>query len=138
MDFLPNNFIITSSILVNLIFLVLFLSKANASKTSSHFPSQFPCDLNTSLLPTKGISRSLFFTVGKNEEFKTIQSAIDHANTQGGGTIYLEPGNYYENLTLYPGITLEGCGIADLRFVCIYGTHRLPEYGEFGFNHLLF
>ena len=90
------------------------------------------------MVSAKAPSRSLFFTVGKNEEFKTIQSALDSANLYGGGTVYLEPGNYYENLTLHPGITLEGCGIADLRFVCIYGTHRLPEHGELGFNHILF
>ncbi len=82
--------------------------------------------------------RSLFFTVGPEAEFKAIQAAIDEAHKNGGGTVYLEPGIYYENLTLYPGITIEGCGIADLRFVSVYGKHLLPKHGEAGFNHILF
>lgn len=108
-----------------------FTKNHNLAKTDSF-------NSNMEVSSAKGRSRSLFFTVGGNEEFKTIQSAIDSANLHGGGTIYLEPGAYYENLVLYPRITLEGCGIADLRFVCIYGTHQLPASGELGFNHILF
>lgn len=81
-------------------------------------------------------NRSLFFYVGENEEFKTIQSAIDEAWKYGGGTIYLEPGHFYEDLILCSGITLEGCGIADLKFVSIHGKHLLPYHGEVAFNHI--
>lgn len=95
--------------------------------------------LERQLLNKKLNPRSRFYTVGPEQEFKTIQDAIDCANLNGGGTIYLEPMNdYYENLVLHPGITIEGCGIADLKFVKIYGQHRLPEMGEIGFNHILF
>ncbi len=121
-----------------LICLVLALANVEAANSKPGFFSESSYDSAPDKLLAKIRSRSLFFTVGKNEEFQTIQSAIDSANFHGGGTVYLEPGNYYENLTLYPGITLEGCGIADLRFICIYGTHCLPEYGELGFNHILF
>ena len=77
-------------------------------------------------------------TVGKEGDFATIQSAIDTASINGGGTIYLQSGTYQENLILAPGITLEGCGIADLKFVVIEGQHILPETGEIGFNHIFF
>lgn len=76
--------------------------------------------------------------VGEKCNFKTIQSAIEQARKAGGGTIYVEPGQYNENLHIYPQITIEGCGIADLRFVCISGIHILPDDGSVGFNHILF
>lgn len=78
------------------------------------------------------------YTVGKNSNFLTIQSAVNAANMQGGGTIYIDPGVYREDLTLFPGITLEGCGIADLKFIVIEGQHSLPMEGEIGFNHIFF
>jgi hypothetical protein len=102
-----------------LLCLILLLGEANAENPIPYFPTDYS---RMEITSPKERNRSLFYTVGKNEEYKTIQSAIDSANLHGGGTVYLEPGKYYENLTLYPGITLEGCGIADLRFVCIYGT----------------
>jgi hypothetical protein len=97
--------------------------RANPAKTS------FPQKLSSTF---QGL------TVGKGADFATIQSAIDTAKANGGGTIYLQPGTYQENLVLAPGITLEGCGIADLKFVVIEGQHILPETGEIGFNHIFF
>lgn len=83
------------------------------------------------------LSKKIYF-VGSDAQFSDIQSSINFAKEQGGGTIYIEPNDYYENLTLYSGITLEGCGVADLKFVRIFGQHIIPPSGELGFNHLLF
>lgn len=114
----------------------------SASKSSGSQPpipaAVLQAKASKNILTPEMRKRSLFYTIGQKEEFQTIQSAIDEAHVHGGGTIYLEPGDYYEDLTFYPGITLEGCGIADLGFVCIHGKHSLPESGELGFNHILF
>lgn len=38
--------------------------------------------------------------------YQTIQSAIDAANAAGGGTVWIQPGTYVENLTLYEEVDL--------------------------------
>lgn len=40
--------------------------------------------------------------------YQTIQSAINAANTAGGGIVYIQPGTYTENLILQPKVNLLG------------------------------
>jgi hypothetical protein len=40
--------------------------------------------------------------------FQTIQSAINAASVEGGGTVYIQPGTYNENLTLQSNVNLIG------------------------------
>src|SRR5271157_1036477 len=59
--------------------------------------------------------------------FHTIQSAINYVQAQGEQTsIFIRPGTYIENLTLYSGINLEG---ADQDLVLINGIHTPPTTG---------
>jgi len=63
--------------------------------------------------------------------YQTIQSAINAAHTAGGGTIYIQPGTYTENLTLFNKVDLWGAvGIADSGTCTIIGTHTPPISGE--------
>ena len=91
--------------------------------------------LKKSLKKSEDVPR--IYEVGPNSDFFNIQEAIDKAK-KCGGTIYISPGEYKENLKLYPGITLEGRGIADFRAISLIGTHTIIEPGNYSFNHLLF
>jgi hypothetical protein len=50
------------------------------------------------------------FVVGPSGKggYQTIQSAINAANSAGGGTVWIQPGTYNENLTLYNLVNLIG------------------------------
>jgi hypothetical protein len=56
--------------------------------------------------------------------YQTIQSAIDAANASGGGTVFIQPGTYTENLTLKAGVALSGVeGNVDTLGIKIVGVH---------------
>jgi len=76
------------------------------------------------------------YTVGPVGEaaYQTVQSALDAANTAGGGLVYVQPGTFTENLTLYNNIVLQGASSSDS---IIVGTHTPPTTGSFTFDHLL-
>lgn len=62
--------------------------------------------------------------------YQTIQSALNAANAAGGGTVYVQPGIYTENLILYNAVDLWGVvGIADTANCKIIGIHTPPITG---------
>jgi len=63
--------------------------------------------------------------------YQTIQSALDAANAAGiAAAVFIRPGIYAENLTLYDGIDLCGAvGIADTETCKIIGIHTPPASG---------
>lgn len=72
------------------------------------------------------------FQVGRGVGFSTIQAALDAANASTTGarkTVYVPPGNYTENLTLYPDVDLvaDSNSQANNSFcpVTINGVHTL-------------
>jgi hypothetical protein len=65
--------------------------------------------------------------------YQTIQSALDAANTAGGGLVYVQPGSYTENLTLYNNCPIQGA----IDFTTIIGVHTPPASGTFTFDSLL-
>ena len=68
--------------------------------------------------------------------YTTIQSAIDAANTAAiAAVIYIRPGAYTENLTLYDDIALEG---SETTLVSITGSHTPPTSGELSFTRIEF
>ncbi len=48
------------------------------------------------------------YVVAPGGAYTTIQSAINAANAAGGGTVYIRPGTYNENITLYAEVNLQG------------------------------
>jgi hypothetical protein len=61
--------------------------------------------------------------------FHTIQTAINQALADGATTtIFVQPGTYTENLTLYSGIDIQGSSEGQ---VTIIGLHTLPTTGTF-------
>lgn len=78
--------------------------------------------------------RTTPFVVGASGTYATIQAAITAANAIGSdASIYIQPGTYTEDLTLYDGISLWG---ADALFTTIIGTHTPPAAGTVICNYL--
>lgn len=69
--------------------------------------------------------------------YQTIQSAIDAANSLGGGQVFIQPGNYAENLTLYSNVSLVGAA-ANAAIVQITGVHTPPASGTVAFEKISF
>lgn len=74
-------------------------------------------------------------------DYQTIQSAVNAANAAGGGAVYVQPGTYTENLTLYDGVQIVGAtGYSDFGgtgAVVIIGTHTPPASGVFTISRVL-
>ena len=65
--------------------------------------------------------------------YKTIQAAIDEAVAQGDTTtIFVRPGSYTENLTLYTGVDIQG---SEEGQVTITGVHVPPAAGTFAISN---
>lgn len=81
------------------------------------------------------------YVVGpKNQaDYQTIQSALDKANEAGGGTIYVKPGLYTEDLTLYNGVDMwAAIGVSDGKTCIIKGTHTPPLHGNITLRNVFF
>ncbi len=79
------------------------------------------------------------FVVGPSKQagYQTIQSAINAAQAAGGGTIYVHPGNYQENLTLFDKIEIFGSvAEEDAGNIQITGVHTPPIIGSVAFRNL--
>jgi hypothetical protein len=73
--------------------------------------------------------------------YQTIQSALNAANAAGGGIVYVMPGTYTENLTLYGNTEVVGTpGNSDSgtagNCTIIVGVHTPPTTGSFTFANV--
>ncbi len=68
------------------------------------------------------------YVVGSSGQagYTTIQAGINAANAAGGGLVFIQPGTYTEDLTLFDGIALFGSSEQD---TIIVGTHTPPTSG---------
>jgi hypothetical protein len=71
----------------------------------------------------------------------TVQEGINAANAAGGGIVYVQPGSYTENLTLYADTEVVGTpGNSDAattgNTVVITGVHTPPATGSFTFANV--
>lgn len=77
-----------------------------------------------------GISQYIVSATPGNGSYRTIQSAMNAANAAGGGTVYIQPGSYVENLTFFDKVDLWGAvGVADTGTCIITGIHTPPSTG---------
>lgn len=72
---------------------------------------------------------------GGGADYTTVQAAIDAANGAGGGQVFVRPGSYTEDLTLYDAVTVVGASEID---TIIAGTHTPPASGACAFFYLGF
>ena len=69
------------------------------------------------------------YVVGATGNFATIQEALDAADDSGvDQLVYVQPGTYTEDLTLYDGIDIRGASIST---TTITGLHTPPAAGTF-------
>jgi len=69
------------------------------------------------------------YTAGATGNFATIQAALDAANASGvDQTVFVQPGAYVEDLTLYDGVNIFGTSVLD---TTITGAHTPPAAGTF-------
>ncbi len=90
---------------------------------------------------SRAIGRMTPYIVGTTGTFTTIQAAINAANANGGGVVYIQPGAYTENLTLFSGVDLYGISAVSQNqgvSISITGTHTPPSSGHIGFNSICF
>lgn len=88
-----------------------------------------------------GLSDFIVDTSASKGSFTTIQAALNAASAAGGGTVYVRPGTYTENLILMPGVDIVGA-VAESRdsslppanVVTILGTHTLTTTGSVGID----
>lgn len=73
-------------------------------------------------------------------DYVTIQEALDACDAAGGGAVYIRPGTYTEDLTLYTAISMTGVeGNVDTGNVNIIGQHTPPvDNGVSTYFHLNF
>ena len=71
-------------------------------------------------------------------DYITIQAALDAANALApDAAVYVRPGTYTENLTLYDGIDIWGAvGVADTETCKIIGVHTPPAAGTFTLRNI--
>lgn len=69
--------------------------------------------------------------------YQTVQSALDAANAAGGGAVYVMPGSYVEDLTLYASTQVIGAvALGEDGFCEIVGVHTPPTTGTFVFGSI--
>lgn len=88
--------------------------------------------LTLSYLPV--VARITPYVVGPSGNYNTIQAALDAANAAGGNaTVFLQPGTYTENLTLYTTVDIQGDSYSGCT---ITGVHTPPASGRVLFQSL--
>lgn len=65
--------------------------------------------------------------------YTTVQAAVTAANAAGGGAVYVQPGTYTENLTLFSNVSIVGTD--PLRSI-ITGVHTPPASGTVTFENI--
>lgn len=90
-----------------------------------------PANNTLSARDLRNITKYVVDPTALETEYQTIQAALDAANAAGtAAAVYIRPGTYTENLTLYDGIDLWGAvGVADTQTCVIQGVHTPPASG---------
>ncbi|KKL09742.1 hypothetical protein LCGC14_2562820, partial [marine sediment metagenome] len=75
-------------------------------------------------------------TAGETE-YQTVQAAVTAANAAGGGTVYVRPGAYVEDLTLFDAVDITAAVATPAGFeTTIVGSHTPPAAGAMSFRNL--
>jgi len=75
--------------------------------------------------------------VAGQTEYQTVQAGIDAANAAGGGTVYVRPGTYTEDLALYDAVDVTAAVATPAGYqTTIIGSHTPPAAGAMSFRNL--
>ena len=86
-------------------------------------------DSITSMTPGSAPTTKYVVDSDGSAGYTTIQAAINAAWAAGGGVVYVRPGVYTENLTLYTGVPIQGANLA----TTITGVHTPADIGIMSF-----
>lgn len=119
------------------------IASSNASNIglSAFNSAEFSVDANgfVSLLSADDLHITPFIVSASGASvgasFTTIQAAVNAANAAGGGMVWIQPGTYTENLTLFSGIQLSS---PSEQSVTIIGTHTPPSSGTLNIDRIAF
>lgn len=76
---------------------------------------------------------------GEKAEYTTITAAITAANAAGGGTVFVKPGIYTEDLTLYAGVNIASYDCdSNSKTVKVYGKCTATFSGTASFSGICF
>lgn len=79
------------------------------------------------------ISQYVVDATGVDGQYKTIQAAVTAANAAAGGHVFIRPGTYTEDLTLYDNVFVMGTNAFN---TTITGVHTPPAAGNISFKNL--
>lgn len=86
-----------------------------------------------------GFSPYIVDAAASEGSYTTVQSALNAANAAGGGIVYVRPGTYTEDLTLFVGTEVVGIpASSSSQNIVIHGVHTPPAAGAgtFSFTNL--
>ena len=87
---------------------------------------------NNGVISSPGFISEYVVSQDGDTDYSTIQDALDAANGDGGGIVFVRPGTYTEDLTLYDNTQIVGgVGLGDLGALVIVGEHTPPSSGSF-------
>lgn len=119
------------------------LTSPDNSITFGYSSPDITAVVNTAAIQDLHITPYIVSPGGLSEgaSFTTIQSALNAANADGGGVVYVQPGTYTESLTLYSNTEVVGTpGNSDAgtagNTVIITGVHTPPATGSFTFANV--
>lgn len=119
------------------------LVSPNNSITFGYTSPNITAVVNTAVVGDLHITPFIVSAAGlvNGASYTNIQSALDAANTAGGGIVYVQPGSYTENLLLYANTEVVGTpGNSDAgtagNTVIITGVHTPPATGSFTFANV--
>lgn len=88
--------------------LVGTITSPDGSLTIGYDSPNITAEVNTSVVTDLHVAQYIVSAGGLADgaNYITVQDALNAANAAGGGTVFVQPGTYTENLTLYPNVNL--------------------------------
>ena len=101
-----------------------------------HFTGD-PANNTLTAMDLRNITVYVVDAVAGQTEYQTVQAAINAANAAGGGTVYVRPGTYTEDLVLYDAVDITAAVATPAGYqTTIIGSHTPPDAGAFSLRNL--
>jgi len=113
-----------------------FLGNSGAFLNGIQFTGT-PLNNTLTAMDLRNITVYVVDAVAGQTEYQTVQAAINAANADGGGTVYVRPGVYTEDLVLYNAVDITAAVATPAGYqTTITGAHTPPDAGAVSFRNL--
>ena len=113
-----------------------YLGDSGAYLNGIHFTGD-PANNTITAMDLRNITVYVVDAVAGQTEYQTVQAAINAANADGGGTVYVRPGVYTEDLVLYNAVDITAAVATPAGYqTTITGAHTPPDAGAVSFRNL--